>query len=215
MAFVLPALAASTGPHLLGAMREPQVLTWPTTAAIPNFSDWQAGDLVIVKSDGSPMAQVIEGVQGSLRSSSAPVGDPAWTHVALYVDQGLLIESAPKHGIRYCPVHEYARDRELRVRRLLRGSTPATPAEGASLVREASRYFEQGYSYWGIVRHLFMQMALPNADEFFCSSYVAVVYTNALKVVLEHQVWHRPLLPATLVNHSAFADLDVEWRVPV
>lgn len=59
-----------------------------------------------------------------------------------------------------------------------------------------------------------MQMALPNADEFFCSSYVAVVHTKALKVMLEQQPRHRPLLPATLANHPAFADLDVEWRVP-
>lgn len=60
-----------------------------------------------------------------------------------------------------------------------------------------------------------MQMALPNADQFFCSSFVAVVYTVALKVVLERQAQHRPLLPATLVNHPAFADLDVEWRALV
>lgn len=130
MAFVLPALAALTIPDQLGTAREPAVLTWPTTTAIPNFSDWQAGDLVLVRSDGSAMARVIEGVRGSLLSSAPPTGDPAWTHVALYVDQGLVIESAPRRGIRYCPVHEYALDRELRVRRLLRGGTPVMPAEG-------------------------------------------------------------------------------------
>jgi hypothetical protein len=215
LAFVLAALNALTIPAQLGAVREQPVMTWPTTVAIPNFSDWQVGDLVLVKSDGSTMAKVIEGVQGSLQSSQPPAGDPEWTHVALYVDQGLVIESVPRRGIRYCPVHEYAQTRELRVRRLLRGSTPITPAEGTSLVREASRYFEQGYSYWGIARHLFMQMALPNADQFFCSSYVAVVHTKALKVTLDQQAHHRPLLPATLVNHPAFADLDLEWRVPV
>jgi hypothetical protein len=189
-------------------------LTWPAEAAIPNFSDWQAGDLVLVKSDGSAMAKVIEGTQGSLRSSQPPAGDPEWTHVAIYVDQGLVIESVPRHGIRYCPVHEYAKDRDLRVRRLLRGGAPITLAEGVGIVREASCWFEQSYSYWGIARHLFMQMALPNADQFFCSSYVAVVYTKALKVVLDQHPHHRPLLPATLVNHPAFADLDVEWRLP-
>lgn len=215
MAFVLAALNALTIPTQLGAVREPPVLTWPTTVAIPNFSDWQVGDLVLVKSDGSTMSKVIEGVQGSLQSSQPPTGDPEWTHVALYIDHGLVIESVPRRGIRYCPVHEYAQTRELRVRRLLRGSTPITPAEGTSIVREASRYFEQSYSYWGIARHLFMQMALPSADQFFCSSYVAVVHTKALKVTLDQQAHHRPLLPATLVNHPAFADLDLEWRVPV
>lgn len=215
MAFVLPALNALTFPTQLGPAREPPVMTWPTTMAIPNFSDWQVGDLVLVKSDGSTMAKVIEGVQGSLQSSQPPTGDPEWTHVALYVDQGLVIESVPRRGIRYCPVHEYAQTRELRVRRLLRGGAPIAPAEGNSIVREASRYFEQGYSYWGIARHLFMQMALPNADQFFCSSYVAVVHTKALKVTLDQQAHHRPLLPATLVNHPVFADLDVEWRTPV
>ena len=83
------------------------------------------------------------------------------------------------------------------------------------IVGEASQYFEQSYSYWGIARHLFMQMALASADQFFCSSYVAVVHTVALKVTLERLAQHRPLLPATLVNHPAFADLDLEWRVPV
>jgi Permuted papain-like amidase enzyme, YaeF/YiiX, C92 family len=213
LAFVLPALNALTLPAHLGAVSEPQVLTWPTAAALPNFSDWQAGDLVLVKSDGSAMAKVIQGVQSSLQSSQPPAGDPEWTHVALYVDEGLVIESVPRRGIRYCPVHEYAQTRELRVRRLLRGGAPITPAEGASIAREASRYFEQSYSYWGIARHLFMQMALPNADQFFCSSYVAVVHTKALKVILEQEAHHRPLLPATLVNHPAFADLDLEWRV--
>lgn len=213
---MLPALDASALPNRrLGAMREPSVLAWPTTTAIPNFSDWQAGDLVLVKSDGSATAQVIEGVQGSLQSSQLPAGDPEWTHVAMYVDQGLVVESVPRRGVRYCPVHEYAQTRPLRVRRLLRGGAPITPAEGASVAREASRHFEQGYSYWGIARHLFMQMSLPNAEQFFCSTYVAVVHAKALKVALDQHAQHRPLLPATLVNHPAFADLDVEWRVPV
>lgn len=212
MAFVLPALNALPVPAQFGAVREPPVLTWTTTVAIPNFSDWQVGDLVLVKSDGSTMAKIIEGVQGSLQSSQPPTGDPEWTHVALYVDQGLVIESVPRRGIRYCPVQEYAQTRELRVRRLLRGGAPITPKEGTDLIHEASRYFEQAYSYWAIARHLFMQMAIPNADQFFCSSYVAVVHTKALKVTLDQLAQHRPLLPATLVNHPAFADLDLEWR---
>lgn len=214
MAFVLPALNALTAPLQPGTAREAQVLSWPTAAAIPNFSQWQVGDVVLVRSDGSTMAKIIEGVQNSLRSSQLPIGSPDWTHVAMYVDQGLVIESVPRYGIRYCPIHEYAQTRELRVRRLLRGGAPITPSEGTSLVHEASRYFEQAYSYWAIARHLFMQMALPNADQFFCSSYVAVVHTKALKVTLEQLADHRPLLPATLVNHPAFADLDLEWRMP-
>jgi hypothetical protein len=53
-----------------------------------------------------------------------------------------------------------------------------------------------------------------SAGQFFCSSYVAVVHTKALKVTLDQHTRHRPLLPATLVNHPEFADLDLEWRLP-
>jgi hypothetical protein len=199
---------------LVGATLEPVATSWPDDGPVPNLSDWQAGDLVLVRSDGSATARTITAVQGSLRSGQPPFGDPDWTHVGLYVGNGLMIEAVPQRGVRYCPLAEYARTRSLRVRRLLRGGAPLSAAEGGLVVREASRYFEHGYSYWGIARHLLMHMASPQADPFFCSSFVALVHTRALRVVLESDPNHRPLLPATLVNHPGFADLDLEWRAP-
>lgn len=132
----------------------------------------------------------------------------------MYVQDGLLIESVPMHGIRYVPVHHYVTTREVRVRRLNRGGVPIGLLEGERIVRAAAEFFDSGYAYAAIARHLFMQMAItsPNSNSFFCSSFVAVAYTKSLRVVLESNPDHRPLLPATLVNHPKFFDVELEWR---
>lgn len=132
----------------------------------------------------------------------------------MYVQDGLVLESVPMHGVRYVPVHQYVTTRDVRVRRLNRGGVPIGVLEGERIVRAAAEFFASRYAYSAIARHLLMQMAItsPNTSSFFCSSFVAVAYTKSLRVVLESNPDHRPLLPATLVNHPRFFDVELEWR---
>lgn len=216
MQFVLPPLASLTGQRAHPPGREPTALAWPAgETSIPNFSDWQAGDLVLIKSSGTVVSSTIEGVQASIRSSSPPFGEPEWTHVAIYVGHGLVVESVPLHGMRYAPVHHYVLNRAVRVRRLNRGGVPIAAHEGEWAVKWAASFFTSGYAYAAIARHLLMHMKTtsPGAEAFFCSSLVAITYTKALGVLLESDPNHRPLLPATLVNHPRFSDVLLEWRV--
>ena len=103
----------------------------------------------------------------------------------------------------------------LRVRRLQRGSAPIGPVEGERVVRAAAGLFDHRYSYSSIARLLFFQPGLANPSAFFCSTFVGVVYSLALKVLLERLPVHRPLMPATLVLHSQLTDVDLEWRLPL
>lgn len=213
MALVLPALAQNPAVSLV---QEARPLTWPTSlVVVPNLSTLQPGDLVLVKADQSPFGAAIRGVQGSLLSSSPPNGDPDWTHVGLYVGDGLMVETVPTHGVRYCPVSQYVQSRDLRVRRYLRQGAHLSAQDGQRIVRAAAEFFEQKYSYWSIVGHLMMQTNLSNPAAFFCSSFVAIAYTKGIKALLEKEVRHRPLFPATLANHPQFDDIDLEWRIAV
>jgi uncharacterized protein YycO len=182
---------------------------------VPNLSDLQAGDVVLVKADPSPLGATIRGVQGSLLSASPPHGDPDWTHVGLYVGEGLIVETVPGHGVRYCPVSQYAAQRDLRARRLVRRGAQLSVQDGQQIVRAAAEFFEQKYSYRSIVNHLMMQAKVSNPAAFFCSSFVAIAYMKGIKVLLETDVRHRPLFPATLANHPWFDDIDLEWRTAV
>ena len=181
---------------------------------VPNFTDVQAGDLVLIRADQTAIGATIQGVQGSLPSSSPPNGDPDWTHVGVYVNDGLMVETVPGRGVRYCPISHYVQTRDIRVRRLTRQGTRIAVSAGEKVVREAAAFFEQKYSYWSIVKHLLMQTNVSNSESFFCSSFVSIVYTKGLKVLLERNVLHRPLLPATLATHPQFDDIDLEWRAP-
>ena len=211
MAAVLPAynsLPVGTLPSALGNAPS----TWPKDITlVPNLGGWQVGDIVLIRAEPSILGRTIVRAQSALSSGSPPHGDPSWSHAALYAGPGLLLETTMGYGVRYCPLSHYASGRDLCVRRLTRGGYAITPDEGTLIVRAAGTFFEQGYSYRGLLWHFLQQSRTAVSDEMFCSTLVAVSIGSALGVPLERKVVHRPLLPATLAKHPSLEEVDVTW----
>ncbi len=174
----------------------------------------QPGDLVLVATDKSPICTAIQNIQSSLKSGSPTHGDPKWTHVGIYVADGMMLESVPRLGVRYCTVERYAITRDIHVRRLTQKATAVSALQGARVVRVAAEFFEKKYSIASIAVHLLNHSKISSPSAFFCSTFVAVVYAKALKVLLDSDASHRPLLPATLAKHPSFVDVPIAWRSP-
>lgn len=208
----LPALSRAT---TVEPLAEKRPITWQTRhKAVLGFTDLQPGDLVLVKADSSNIGSAIKGVQGSLISGAHPHGDPNWTHVGIYVDDGIMLEAVPKLGVRYCTLEKYAITRDIRVRRLVHDGAAVTKVDGIKVVRVAADFFEKKYSMASIAAHLFSPAKVSSPSAFFCSTFIAVVYAKALKTMLDSDAFHRPLFPATLAKHPSFIDIPVVWRSP-
>jgi Permuted papain-like amidase enzyme, YaeF/YiiX, C92 family len=176
---------------------------------VPNFSEWQLGDIVLVASDGSLGSRLVTTAQATSRN--ALVREAArFTHAAVYVGDGMLIDAAVQDGVLRRSVWHYCQRRALTLRRL--PSTAIPDADVADIAKAATRHLGEAYSLSAAVFSKLIPATQPDPQRLFCSTFVGLVVTEATGLSLTASREHRPLHPATLAVHPELQAVSLEWR---
>lgn len=188
---------------------------WPGVY-VPNFSEWQRGDIVLVRSDRTATGRFIEAGQ-VLSTSAAMRAGREWTHAAIYVGDGMVIDATPRQPIMRRSVWAYCQDRPIAVRRL-RAGPQVTGAQVQSIATAAEGFLQLPYSMWRVVidklkpRWFSSQTQRGSGQRLYCSTLVARAVVEATEIDLASEAAHRPLYPAVLWSHPLLDPVHVEWR---
>jgi hypothetical protein len=137
----LPASTVVTAPG--AAKVEPNVPPgWPHWLC-PNFSDWQLGDIVLVRSNGSPKDRGIAALQYVSLSPATRAGF-LYIHAAIYVGNGEIVDITAK-GVAKRSVWTYCEHHAITLRR----SPDVTQPEQGRIVQFALDLLVQGSSIRG------------------------------------------------------------------
>jgi cell wall-associated NlpC family hydrolase len=195
---------------LVSARREPSAPSgWPAKQ-VPNFSDWNAGDILLVH---RTLDVVGRGIVLSQTLSLSPITSKGaeWTHAAIYVGGGILIDATLRKGVAAHSVWDYASTRQIRVRRIADPSVPASDI--ADIASEAHRHIGKSYSLLQAIASKLVPGTVPDPNALYCSTFVGLVVANATQIDLSSDPMHQPLHPGTLAEHGDLADVDLEWRL--
>jgi uncharacterized protein YycO len=190
------------------APREPNVpVAWPGIH-VPNLSDWDEGDIVLVEGTGLRGA-VIRAAQ-SASMNLAMLKGARWSHAAVYVGGGMVVEATPPQ-VRQQPLWNYCRTRAVAVRRL--GDPGTSTAVKRSMAAIAVGHVGKPYS---TLQAVWAKLGIPNAQApdpaaLFCSTFVGLVVAEATGIRLWSDPKHQPLLPAVLAAHPDLDTVLLEW----
>lgn len=179
---------------------------WPAPL-VPNFSDWSEADIVLVGNDGTAAGNLIVTSQYASISAATRAG-ALYTHAALYIGNGMLIDSTAKVGIAARPVWEYCKDRQLTVRRV----PGLSDAETSQIVSKAKSHDGKAYSWFQLIASKFIPLTEPHPEHLYCSTFVGLVVAQGSGRKLSSQWRHRPLHPGTLAGHGGLDTVLLEWR---
>lgn len=179
---------------------------WPHSL-VPNFSDWQPADIVLVANDGSLAGNAIV-VSQRVSLSGATRAGAKYTHAALYVGNGILVDATVGDGIAQRTVWDYCQLRTLALRRVPRLSR----AQANNIVLKARSHLGQSYSWLGVIASKLIPKTEPNPDRLYCSTYVGLVVAQGSGRTLASMPQYKPLHPGTLAGHAGLDRVDLEWR---
>jgi uncharacterized protein YycO len=170
---------------------------------VPNFSEWEAGDVVLVKGSWPISA-------AQLASLSAPNrAGRAFTHAGIYAGNGEIIDAMPSGGIAVRQVWSYAKARTLALRRL----PSISDQERLDIVAAARRHVGRSYGWWAAVASkLIPPRLLVGRRALYCSTLVGEAVEDGCGLQLDALPMYRPLYPAALSQHQAFDEVELEWR---
>lgn len=178
---------------------------------VPDIADLLPGDLVLY-SDTDTVGLAISGAQ---RVSGFAAEHARWTHVAVYLDEGFVVEAVPLHGVVQRNIFEGIPAGLMRFRRIL--SLSETDRYRIAL-RALSRL---GLTY-SITRVPKLSLAMigglwkrrPAPDEkgiVICSQ----IYHDSVVEITRSYLSQCPVdaavTPAHLSCSGSFIDLNVEW----
>lgn len=181
---------------------------WPGHL-VPNFSQWQAGDIVLVASDGSVGGKAIELAQSLSRNANVRQAS-VFTHAAIYIGGGMLIDATLEQQIARRSVWYYCQHRAVMVRRLPDTTIPITDIEDIAVM--AATHVGEPYSLSAAIFSKLIPGTEPDPRRLYCSTFVGLVVEEATGLRLTEQRQHRPLHPATLAIHPELTTVNVEWR---
>lgn len=190
------------------ADREPLIpADWPGTW-VPNFSDWRLGDIVLVRAGEDLFGPALRVAQQASFSPLARRGC-SWTHAAIYVGAGDVVDASFGRGVVRQSVWNYCQTRALRVRRL---PLPlGTPEAREAAVEAALGRVGRPYSTPEVVRSKLVPRTSPLEHTFYCSTFVALCWADATGFALWQGWAHRPLYPAVLAEHELLDDVALAW----
>lgn len=175
---------------------------------MPNLSDWRPGDIVLVRKAGGLAGAMLAAGQAASFSTVSRAGSD-WTHAALYVGNGEVVEAVPDRGVVRRSLWHYCQDRSLRVRRLIQ---PFSRRDGQLAADYAVGLLGRPYSIVELARSKLWPATHPNPDALYCSTFVGFVIAASTSRVLYQRPEHRPLHPAVLAVHEDLEDVGLEWR---
>lgn len=179
---------------------------WPSPL-VPNFSGWQPADIVLVGNDGTLAGNVIVASQYASLSGATRAG-AKYTHAAIYVGNGMLVEAIVGAGVAERSVWDYCQFRTLALRRV-----PAlSRAQASNIVLAARSHLGQSYSWLGAIASKLIPQTEPNPDRLYCSTYVSLVVAQGSGRMLASMPRYKPLHPGTLAGHAGLDRVDLEWR---
>lgn len=205
--WVLPAIGqADLSDQPAPELETPQ--DWPGHL-VPNFTDWQLGDIVLVATDGGKAGRSIQAAQALSRD--AQVREAAsFTHAAVYVGSGMLIDATVQQRIMRRSVWFYCQRRSMMLRRM--PSISVAQAEVESIAAAAAAHIGETYSLSAALFSKFVPNTEPDPKRLYCSTFVGLVIAEATGLRLTASREHRPLHPATLAMHPELRSVPLEWR---
>ena len=202
----MPALTALDNLSILPA--PPAVarpMAWPWPWNVPNLADWQPGDVLVMRGSPNSLVSLFQAAQNDpqLKVNSH------WTHCAIYVGDGLMVEAVPWHGARVSRIFPSARARDIWVLRV-RG----TPDQRKLAAEKALEVEGLPYSTFLIGHHVLNGGAGPgnNPTSLVCSSLVTFALRQA-KIALRPVGQHSQMLPASFVSHPWFTPVSTRWHL--
>jgi hypothetical protein len=186
---------------------------WPGHL-VPNFSEWRLGDIILVATDGGKAGRGIQAAQAL--SLDARVREAArYTHAAVYVGDGMLIDATVQQPIMRRPVWTYCQRRSITLRRI-----PSTAinsiaqSDFEAIATVAAAHIGEAYSLSAALFSKLIPNTEPDPKRLYCSTFVGLVITEATGLRLTASREHRPLQPATLAVHPELQPVMLEWRQP-
>ena len=207
---ILPSHVDVAAQGLGNAPRELNVpVGWQGTY-VPNLSDWQEGDIVLVEGTGlSGLA--IRGVQSITYNLRMLMG-AKWSHAAVYVGSGMVVDATNPAGVTEQSLWNYCSRRAIAVRRL--GDPTTSAAAIRDIAHRARSHVGESYSS---MQALFSALRIPvantpNPAELICSTFAGLAVAEATGIRLWSDPRHQPLMPAILATHVDLDSVQLEWR---
>ena len=179
---------------------------WPHPL-VPNFSDWQPADIVLVGNDGTLAGNAIVMTQNASLSAATRAG-AKFTHAALYVGSGMLIDATVGAGIAEHTVWDYCQFRTLALRRV----PGLSQALADSIVLKARSHLGKSYSWLGVIASKLIPQTEPDPGRLYCSTYIGLVVAQGSGRKLASIPRYKPLHPGTLAGHAGLDHVALEWR---
>jgi hypothetical protein len=194
------------------------VLGLPPAGAAPVPLGLQQGDVILT----SPITpSMVDGVIFSAQQLVYPLDDAAWTHAAIYVGNGMVVDAQPVHNVAVRTFQNLIAGCHFRVLRL-QGIGPQMQWD----VCHAALGLQGKYGYLAAITDGLIQNApLPShwkqlvatvassargRDHFYCSQLVNEAYVAAAQVSVVSGRSYVPL-PAAFSASGLFADMQVRW----
>lgn len=177
---------------------------------MPNFSDWRAGDIVLVEAIGF-VGGVIQAGQ-MITTNPLMAAGSQWSHAAIYIGNGMVVDATWGAGITAQSLWTYCQSREVTLRRIDDPSIPA--ADIQDIAKYAASHIGEPYS---AIQALLAKLGwsgaqTPNPSALYCSTFAGLVVTEATGVDLSSDPIWQPLYPAMLASHSELVAVPLEWR---
>lgn len=172
---------------------------------MPNFSDWEEGDVILVDAAN----WVVPVVQSASTNPIMRAGSH-WSHAGIYVGDGQIVDAMLGIGVIQQSVWNYCQYRELKVRRL---ADPTIRAVNLARIAPTARsHIGKGYSLGQAVLGKLGLANKPNPNGLYCSTLVGLTIVQATGIDLSYAPAWQPLYPAILAYHQWLVDVPTEWR---
>ena len=211
----LPPRPSSITPTIAARTRELHQLAWPDSPSaevIPNLSAWLPGD-ILVMSTLSPTSAVR--VYQARQSDKQIKKYADWTHCAVYIGHGLMVDTMPKNGARVRRVFPETSRRTIAVRRP--DPSQFTDEEALNIAEIATAMEDIPYTSYlrlGLGNGFTSTGANGLPKELYCSSLVFWAADQAGVPLTIAPNYAAESLPACLMFHPNLVDIDAAWHPP-
>lgn len=212
MSSILPP-ASSINPSSVLTTEPAAPTGWPG-AVVPNFSDWRPGDIVLVRGPKGTAGTMVR-LDQALSTNGVIRSSREWTHAAVYVGDGCVIDATYGQPIAERSLWDYCERRAITVRRV-RPSSTVTRQDIEDTANAVRGFLGLPYGTWDVIFDAIWPRSLPvrSRRSLYCSTLVEAAIAEATQLRLSSLPAHRPMYPAVLAGHPLLLGVPLEWRVP-